>query len=356
MRAISTAPSEVIEPPSRKVGRAKLMHRMLPRFFTASDDLFAHLSIETADPETWDTERRGFKNIFDAYRTHYVSDISQPVVDPAFVVDTMRYDGASSLSSSVFKIVSAANLTSLLDEISTLHDRLPLLQVWDSTFPEYFVPEDHKNDRETNEQILDQALMIRTHLSLCTLQKLQESPTPFHPFEQVARIWCDGVVSAEAVEAFLGDNKDALQLKLIPGMDHPETATLARDRIVGRFRAICSLLHNQPTQDEIDDIYPFDEFVNNLRDFVRAYFAKIKASLWQGSSAVQDSLPFPPSEATSRADSQIRSQLEAETRAHPFDRAESGYVKVTRETCTYLANNSCPGDPPFHTTWTICGG
>lgn len=338
IRAASTIASEIDETPSRKVGRAKLMNRMLPRLFTASDELFTHLCTDTADPEMWEIERRGFKNIFDVYRAHYVPDISNPVVDPNFVVNTMRFDAASSLSNSVFKIVSAANLTSLLDEISPIHqlDLLPLLQGWDSTFPEYFVPEDFdNNDSSTNEQIIEQALMIRTQLSIFTLRKLQESATPFHPYEQVAKIWCDGDVSVEAVEAFLAGNKDALQLKPIPAMEHSEAASLARERNDRRFVSLCTMLRNQPVLgfnldlSDIDQNYPFDEFVDNLRTFVRTCFGKIKASLQQGSSASQNPLALPPSEGTSRADSQIRSQLENEAMAHGFDRAESGYVKFS---------------------------
>ncbi|KXX82628.1 hypothetical protein MMYC01_200804 [Madurella mycetomatis] len=327
--------SELDDTPSRKAARSRLMESMLPRLFTASDDLFAHLCEDPVDAEMWEAERGGFKDAFDAYRARYVPDISNPVVDPAYVADTMRLLRGSPMWHSVFRTVSAANLTSLLDEISSIHqqDPLPLLQAWDSVFPDFFVREDpDSNDDEIND-FIEQVLTIRTQLSIFTLQKLQtESPAPFHAREHVAKIWCDGNVSVEAVEAFLADNNDALQLKPIITGVGLDAHNLARDRTVTRFTSICKILPNTPvgghTLDlgQIYETYPFEEFVVNLRDFVKRYFKRIKTSLQQGSASRDSLLPFAASasEASSRVDSQIRSQLETDAMAHAFDRAEPG--------------------------------
>lgn len=330
VRGGSVLSSQADETPSRRVASARLMNVMLRRLFTASDDLFTHLYTDREDPEMWDAERDGFKKAFDAYRNHYVPDESNPFVSPTFVVDTLRFARTSSSEDDMLKIVSAANLTSLLDEITPIHQEilLPLLQGWDSMFPENFVD---SNDRWTNEQIIEQALMIRTHLSIFTLQKLQrESPSPFHPFEQVSKIWCDGDVSVADVEAFLRNNNDALQLKPITAADS-DAAALARDRTSTRFKSLCTMLPHYAVErfnldlGQIFETFPFEDFVDNLRTFVRTYFTSIKASLQQGSLDGRDqSLPLASSDATSRVDSQIRSQLETEAMAHTFDRAESG--------------------------------
>lgn len=321
------------------------MNVMLGRLFTACDDLFSHLCADqVVDHELWDTERKAFRDALDAYRTHYVPDISDPVVDPAFVVNTMGLDATSALWHNVFRVISAVNLTSLLDEISplrrqdltqdNLQDVLPLLQDWDAMFPKIFVLGDpNTTDSRTNEQIIEQALMIRTQLTISTLQRLQrDSPTPFHPLEQVARIWCESPVSAEAVEAFLGSNEAALQLKSIMAAD-PQVIT---DRHAARFTSICNMLPHKPVAGLDLDLrpvleqFPFRSFVENLCSFVRGHFTAIKELLQQGPSLGRDlSLSVVPPATGPRTDSGIRPQLETDALARTLDRTEHGHGYVT---------------------------
>jgi hypothetical protein len=309
------------------------MEAMLDRLVTAADDLFAHLCSEQADPDMWNAARDGFKMPFDAYRTSYVLHSSDPVVDPYFVANTMGINPSTRLWPKVFRVAAAANLAALLNEITPINQRdlLPLLQVWDSTFPDCFVGERSDNDDNgSDEQIIEHAVMIRTHLSIATLQKLQaDCPTPFHPLAHVAKIWCDGDVSVEALEAFLGGDKDALRFMPL-GRTGSEAATLARERAATRFNAICALLPNHDVAEgssldlrELHAEFALEEFVRDLRTFAKDYFTRIKALLQQDRALA---LPFTTADGPSRADSQIRSQLETEAMAHDFDRAESGYV------------------------------
>ena len=312
------------------------MNSMLMRLFTASDDLVNQLCSDPADAEIWEAERTGFKVVFEPYRSHFLRDAVDPVVDPDFVTDSMRLGRATEMWDKAVRVVSAANLASLLYEITPIghSDPLPLLQSWDPVFPDFFIGAPSDNDLEMTEQVIEQVLMIRTHLSIFTLERLQrDAPVPFHPIEQVARIWCDGHVSVEAVEAFLGGNTDALQLKPIARAES-EAAGLARDRNATRFLSICSMLPNQLVEgygldlSPVHETYPLEEFVDNLRAFAKTCFARIKTLLLQEpSAAARDAfLAFAASNAASRAESQMRSQLEAESMAHAFDRGESRYV------------------------------
>ncbi len=303
------------------------MSSMLMRFFTASDDLVNQLCSNVDDAEMWEELRTGYKGAFDTYRSHFLRNTTDPLVDPDFVIDSMRLVRGTEMYDKVVRVVSAANLASILFEITPIghDDLLPLLQAWDPVFPDFFIgaPSD-SNDIEMNEQAIEQDLMIRTQLVIFTLLKLQRDATvPFHPIEEVAKIWCDGHVSVEAVEAFLGGNTDALQLKPIVRAES-EAAALARERNATRFLSICSMLPSQLVEgysldlSSLHETYPLEEFVNNLGNFAKTCFARIKTLVLQEpSAAARDAfLAFAASNAASRA----------EPMAHAFDRGESRYV------------------------------
>ncbi|KAK3900863.1 hypothetical protein C8A05DRAFT_16878 [Staphylotrichum tortipilum] len=340
VRGSSVASSRADDTPGRREARANLMTRMLPRLLDASDDLFSQLCAGQENPEVWEMERQGYKAAFDAYRSPFVLDASSPVVNAGFVADSMRLDRSSEDAARVFRIMSAANLTSLLDEITRIdhRDMLPLFQEWDSVFPDSFLgaPSDTIGN-EMSGAIIEHILMIRTQLSIFTLEKLKaDSPTPFHPLECVARIWCDGEVSGDMVHAFLSNNKDGLQLKPILDADS-EAANMASDRSATRFDAICKMLPDQPVEpsdldlSQINDAFPLDEFLANLRTmFVTECFARIRALIQQGHGAGFSALG--PSGASSRADSQIRSQLETDAMAHSFGQTEAGVPHVSYNT------------------------
>lgn len=316
--------------PGREAARARLMTAMLSRLFTAADDFYTHLCSEQVEPEIWGEERAGFKKAFDTYRTYYVREDSEPAVSPVFVADVMRLEKASLPWYKVVRVASAANLAMLLGDITPANQADPLtlelLQVLESNFPGSFIAEGSINaDNTMNQQIIEQILMIRTQLTIRRLKELlKDDSASFHPRLEVARIWCDGDVSLESIEAFLGNNNDGLQLKPIAPADS-EVAALARDRnaIPTRFGSICKMLPEQEVDgDDLDlsqfeTLYPPSDFVENLRSFVRGCFESVKYMLQQESIH---------SSATPRADSQIRSQLEADTIGQAFDRADLEYA------------------------------
>ncbi|KAH6855235.1 hypothetical protein B0I37DRAFT_364287 [Chaetomium sp. MPI-CAGE-AT-0009] len=324
-RAPSIVSSTTDGTPGREAARARLMTAMLSRLFTAADDFFVHLCSEQTNQEMWEVERNGFKKAFEAYRTYYLRDDGDPVVNPAFVTDVMRLEKASLLWYKVVRVVSAANLTMLLGDITPSIPEPSLewvLNILESDFPDSFIGEGSVNaDNAMNQQIIEQILMIRTQLTIFHLKKLvKDNSEPFHPRLHVAKIWCDGDVSVESIEAFLGNNNDGLQLKPIAPAK-PEVVALARDRnaVPTRFGSICKMLPDQEVDgdgldlSQFETLYPLPDFVDNLQSFVKSCFESIKFQLQQESVH---------SSATSRADSQIRSQLEADTIGQAFDRAD----------------------------------
>ncbi|AEO65042.1 uncharacterized protein THITE_2111580 [Thermothielavioides terrestris NRRL 8126] len=341
--AASAASSEGDSAPSRNLDRVRRMEQMLPRLFAASENLFSHLCSDQGDAEIWEIDRIGFRGAFAAYLAHYppVSGNGvgngNPVIDLARVANDMQIDQASLSWKPIFRTILAANLASLLDDITPIdrQDLLPVLQKWDSHFLDGIVGDDLSNwDVEMKKKIIEQVLMIRIQLSIFTLQSLQRSShTPFHPYEQIARIWCTGDVSAEAVESFLGDDQDALQLRPVMRADpaDAELEKIARDAATLRFTSLCRMLPNEVVvgfDHDISDIhettYTIGEFEDGLRGFARLCFAENKAAMQQGpSNGRHASLPFAPSDASSRADSQIRSQLESDALAHQFSQVES---------------------------------
>lgn len=312
------------------MAKSKLMSVMLPRLFSAADDLCEHLFSNQEDEEAWEFERTGFKEALDAYRGHYVEESSDPAVDPVVVADTVQPDRTSPLWSRAFKIASTVNLATLLNDITVADSKqlLPPLEGWNSTFPGFFIgvnPDVFPT--MVDRTAVQQALMIRTQLSIATLEALQEpGSASFHPWEHVANIWCDGDVSVDSVEAFLGGNKDALQL-------HPIERDASEGAVVqDQFASICSVLPNQVVEGALDlsqlhEKFPFSDFVYNLRAFVRERLTGIK-------TLFQHEHTYPS--AASATGSQIRSQLEGESVSQSFDQAGQEY-------------GVCPfPPPPFH--------
>ncbi|KAK3311422.1 uncharacterized protein B0T15DRAFT_427600 [Chaetomium strumarium] len=320
------------ETQSRKSVRERLMSKMLPRLFTASDDYFTHLcSDRTVDPEIWGMERRALQEAFQSYLAQYLISIGDPVVDPNFVANTLQMDIASPSWQGVSRIILAANLTRLLDDVTSMgeeDDTLALLQVWDSWFLNAFAGDGPGAwDKEMKETIIEQVLMIRTQLSIFTLEKLmRDSTEPFHPYEEVARIWCEGNVSVEAVESFLGNNRETLQLRPVMG-PYSEVDILAKERAATRFTSICRLLPDQVVQGRgldlhgIREEYPFSDFEDRLRGFVKNCFLQTRDAFHQGpSSAGAAAWPVASSDAASR----VGSQIDTQAMAHHYTQAEPG--------------------------------
>jgi hypothetical protein len=316
--------SNVTDTPAKKKARANLISRNLPRLFTAAEDLFNALGSPQEELEAWEDERTFYKKLLDVVRSSFVASASDLVVVPSFVTEAMGVDQNSPLFYKALRIVTATNLATLLNDITPVNAQslLPLLQVLDKAFFECFVADiPITAENQIYEQILEQAIMIRTQLSIQTLKKLRtDSPVSFSPHAELAKIWCEGEPSVDAIKLFLANNPDAVQIRPI----EPDTPSAARadewDRASTRFRALCGLVPGDVINGynldltQLEEEFSLDGFIASLRAWTNQTFARIKRQLLESEAAPSD------------ADSQIRSQLETESLMHGYNREASRYV------------------------------
>ncbi|KAK4177505.1 hypothetical protein QBC36DRAFT_326803 [Triangularia setosa] len=317
VRASSVPFSLTYDTPGKRALQARFMAGRLGRLREATGELFDHLCTDRGN-EGWDGAREQLHFLYEAYRRFYVGKNSEPTIDPSFVLEAIEAHEGTQQWYKAYRTVYLANLVSLLEEIQTTEqaDYLPLLQSWDEDFPKFYVPRD-QDIPGVSEMVID----IRTQLSIFTLKKLREDGSVnFHPYEKLAKIWCGDDISADKVTAALGGNKDELQLKAVDPED-PESA-LHNERAWTRFRSLCGELTNQhftPGAEnafdralhELQSVYGFSEFLHNLRKLVEHSFFRTNEAL----DAMELPLPAQASDASTRIDSQIQTQLEAEAMA-----------------------------------------
>ncbi|KAK3695500.1 hypothetical protein B0T22DRAFT_109073 [Podospora appendiculata] len=334
--AMSLVSSERDETPGRRNTRAKLMARFLVRLFAASDDLFSHLA--APDPavvdsdETWQDLHLIFKNAFETYRRSYVADISHPLIDPAYVLASLGTEKGSPRWFEVSRIIAAANLATLLDDIWSIKELDPLvfLQGLDAVFPSFFVSNEPAFCSAVSaEDIAAQVVEIRTHLSFLTLQKQMEGMVVFDPHELIVRIFCDESVSLDEVKACLASHDDPMPplFRSVAGIDINGNR-VSREHFLSRLRSVFTFVKEDPTRgfilrvDDIEQTYQFHSALENLKAFVVKSFHATK-SLMQTSSQpgphfFTSQSQSAASDSGSRIENQIQSQLESEAMvAHP---------------------------------------
>ncbi|KAL1838874.1 hypothetical protein VTJ49DRAFT_2098 [Mycothermus thermophilus] len=320
--------SSVTDTPAKKKARANLIPRRLPRLFAAADELATHLGSPQGEPAVWEEERAELKRVLDATRSTFVASISDPVVLPSFVTEVMGVEQGSPQWYKALRIVTITNLVTLLNDITPANPQglFPLLQEWDATFHECFVAGiQSTGDSQLEERAYDQLYWIRSHRSIFTLQKLRtDSPVSFHPRAELAKIWCEGDISLEAIRAFLDNDSDALQLRAIADAGS-EVAAMFNGKAATRIRSFCNMLPNEVVDGnsldltELEYNFPFDSFIEDLRAFATDSFVRIKNQLLQSDPSL-----FAASDAASGTDSQIRSQLEADSQAQAYNRTVPG--------------------------------
>ncbi|KAK3941906.1 hypothetical protein QBC46DRAFT_340023 [Diplogelasinospora grovesii] len=322
---------------SQQNARSKLMKAFLQRLFTAADDLFTHLCDEDADgTEVWEAELQGYKVAFHAYRLPYVSDNSSPVITPSFVYERMGAEKGTPLFFEASKIISAANLAALLDEITHFDpaDALQLrrlLQSWDSSFPGFFVPEEPGNHSVmSDDDIVEQVLQIRVQLLILDLRAERtkvSAPLMSLFFALANRIFFEEEISADDMQMFLAGGDDSVRFKPVAHIDLNGSGYL-RERYATRIRAIYTFFHGDSDEDfsaamgKVEEDQRLDDCLKNLRKFAEVCFDRIKATLQRpaSSAAYMVSLAqYPAPGDGSRAESHAQSQLESEAMAPPFD-------------------------------------
>ncbi|KAK4166606.1 hypothetical protein QBC43DRAFT_298293 [Cladorrhinum sp. PSN259] len=316
---LSSVFSAANDTPTKRASRVRKMNTHLPRLLSASDDLYQHIAeADREDEEDWYDEFQALEAIYSAQRAYFVADKTNDVVlKPSLVLEILDFSEQSPDGERIARILKVANLVSILDKIETTKqddypEVLSLLQTWAEEFPRSYLV-DIPNDKGFNEDLIESALMIRTQLTVYTIATLQAATGSMarHPYLEVARLWCNNSenTTVEMVEAFSKDER-GLDLKPIESSD----PALANDRNNTRLTAVCRQLQFNENGDGTFTVdigafdFPFDDFQENLRQFIFDCFQLTRTPLDIPTAAV--------SEVGSRIDSQLQSQLEAEALTH----------------------------------------
>ena len=265
-----------------RTGDAKvnLMNKFVDRLFSVSTDMLTHLALEdTERGEPWKDELQIHKDIFDYFYKIYNENFDV-FIDINVVSDRTKAE-ESPFWPRMTKAVATANLAKLLSSIQELEDdpalvleRLPLLQKIDDNFPAVFVP-GGKQALEASvpdENILKQAFNIRTQRYIETLRGVQNA-IPSRLFARVfLEINVDGV-DDDVISEYI----EGARLKAFPGFDiYDANAQKYRDAIDG-LRSMILEMDTNAIISKLDQEYPFQTFLDELKDWTKSFEAKIRA-------------------------------------------------------------------------------
>lgn len=262
------------------------MKTLLQRLFSASDDLRNHLLNPRGGDETWEVELESYRQAFATYQANYAD--ADNFIDPTYVLSRLGAPEGSPVWYTASKVVSAANIAVLLDDLTTLHpdaeDILNCLQRWDQIFPLYFFPEKESGqpDWMTSQDSFDHALQIRTQLLISTLRKF-DGPE-YDPFTLVANIFCSHGTRPDEVRKFLNGDDGSLQLKSLAGIDlNGEEDDWLRERYVSQLQSLCFLLADEKgvpnNLAQLRADHPFNPFADGLGHWAHTCFEEIKAAM-----------------------------------------------------------------------------
>lgn len=294
----SIAQSEDNDTPGRKMARSRLMKTLLQRLFAASDDLRNHLLKESSD-EAWELEHEFYLQAFNTYLANYAE--GDNFIDPDYVLSRL---GASEDSHTWFtasRVVSAANVVSLLDDIAALDpetdDALHYLQRWDQIFPEFFFPRREPSQPYwmATHDTFEHALQIRTQLLIATLRKF-DGPE-FDPLTLVANIFCSDGASAEDLRKHLQGVDGSVRLKNVGGYDFDGPVDdWLRERYNSQLQRVCLLLSDEEGNSSLARLredHPFDVFADGLGIWAHTCFDEIKSALEPEQSSAMFVTPEP---------------------------------------------------------------
>lgn len=321
--------------PSRKLAQQRVQARLLSRLLAASDDFFDHLSLRGFSSDEEDFELTTYRALFEQHRSSYVRDASDLVIRLEDVELSVGVAHGSPTWLEVCRIVSAANLTTLTDELvlvsDSIDDRLNLLRTWEFVFPHCLLPPAVVSYDELGmEDVAEQVLDLRTQLLLLTLRKLQDSGSrELRPLEQVSNVFLPDGSLVSDFQGLLAHDDGSLRFRHTVGLDFDGAGWL-RDLYVTRLRAIGNGIPDAAIPFDIrslEEHFPFDGFRDSLLGFAALCYAKNRAAQqpqeaqYPASHSMEMPYPELPYAAASRdrhetpsqADSAgARSQFEAE--------------------------------------------
>lgn len=266
--------------PRTRDAKVNLMNKFVDRLYSVSTDMLTHLALEGPErDEPWEDELKTHKDLFENYYKIY-NEKSDEFIDINVVSDKTKAE-ESPLWSRMTKAVATANLAKLLSSIQELEDdpnlvleRLPRLEKIDGHYPVAFVPEGSKglDASVPDDDILKQAFHIRTQRYIETLRGVQNAA----PIRLFARVFLD--INLEGVDDdSISGYIEGAPLRAFPGFDITnDNAQKYRDAIDG-FRAMILEMDTTTIISNLDQEYPFQTFLDELKDWIKSFEAKIRA-------------------------------------------------------------------------------
>lgn len=266
--------------PRTRDAKVNLMNKFVDRLYSVSTDMLTHLALEGPErDEPWKDELQTHKDIFGDYYKIY-NDKFDDFIDINVVSDKTKAE-ESPLWSRMTKAVATANLAKLLSSIQELEDdpvlvleRLPRLESIDSHFPVAFVPGGSKGLDASipDDDILKQAFHIRTQRYIETLRGVQNVV----PLRLFARVFLDADLEEVDDDSISGYIEGA-SLRAFPGFDiSNDSAQRYRDAIDG-FRAMILEMDTNSIISKLDQEYPFQPFLDELKDWIKSFEVRIRA-------------------------------------------------------------------------------
>lgn len=291
------------------------MNKFVDRLFSASKDLMSHLALEGDQrDEAWKEELLVHKDIFN--RHYKIYNMNADVFIDIDDVSASTNAVMTPLWPRMTKAVATANLVNLLGDIEDLEahpimvlNRLPLLQRIDDNFPISFVPggKQGMDSWALDQDTMDQAFAIRTQRYIETLRGVQKAGT----IRLFSRVFLDIDVD-NMTDDMLGQYVESAPLKDFHGFNvNDAEAQKYRDTIAG-FRAMLLELDSNAIISTLEEEYPFQPFLDSLKDWVKAFEASIQGPPYQD--------PIFNGDGTSAADAQLQQEMQGATPARYVDK------------------------------------
>ncbi|ROV87078.1 hypothetical protein VSDG_10002 [Cytospora chrysosperma] len=296
--------------PRTRDAAANLMNKFVDRLFSASKDLMSHLALEGDErDEAWKEELLVHKDIFN--RHYKIYNMNADIFIDIDAVSASTNAVMTPLWPRMTKAVATANLVNLLGDIEDLEahpimvlNRLPLLQRIDDNFPISFVPggKQGMDSWALDQDTMDQAFAIRTQRYIETLRGVQKAG----PIRLFSRVFLDIDVD-NMTDDMLGQYVESAPLKDFHGFNvNDAEAQRYRDTIAG-FRAMLLELDSNAIISTLEEEYPFQPFLDSLKDWVKAFEASIQGPPYQD--------PIFNGDGTSAADAQLQQEMQGATPA-----------------------------------------
>ncbi|ROW16440.1 hypothetical protein VPNG_02679 [Cytospora leucostoma] len=265
--------------PRTQDSTANLMNKFVDGLFSASKALLSHLALEGDHrDDAWRAELQVHKDVFSPYYKIYNLN-ADVYIDIDTVSARTNAEGAF-VWPKMTRAVATANLVNLLSDIEDLEaqpimvlNRLPLLQRIDDDFPVSFMP-GGKQGMESwvvDHDTMDQAFAIRTQRYIETLRGVQKAGTS----RLFARVFLDMEVD-NMTDDMIGEYIDGAALKGFHGFDINDAQAQEYRNAIAEFRAMLVEMDSNAIISTLEEKYPFQPFLDDLKDWVKTFEANIQ--------------------------------------------------------------------------------